>query len=114
MLGHQLTASFGFDHGKSLAVVMPALWSVARNEKRAKILQFGERVFDIHDDDSDEDTRIDRIIGKLREFFESLDVKTRFSDYGMGQTEVEVILAGLAKYGQGDPIFNRRVLELAI
>ncbi len=114
MLGHQLTASFGFDHGKSLAVVMPALWSVARDEKRAKILQFGERVFDIVGETSEENETIDRIIERLREFFESLEVKTRFSDYGMGQAEVEVILAGLAKYGQGDPVFNRCVLELAI
>jgi NADP-dependent alcohol dehydrogenase len=114
MLGHQLTASFGFDHGKSLAVVMPALWSVARDEKRSKILQFGERVFDIFGETSDEDETIDRIIERLRGFFESLEVKTRFSDYGMGQEEVEVILAGLAKYGQGDPVFNRCVLELAI
>lgn len=114
MLGHQLTASFGFDHGKSLAVVMPALWSVARDEKRAKILQFGERVFDIVGDVSNEEATVDRIIDRLREFFESLEVKTRFSDYGMGQEEVEVILAGLAKYGQGDPGFNRCVLELAI
>ena len=50
----------------------------------------------------------------MRSFFESLDVKTRFSDYGMGQDEVEVILAGLVKYGQGDPEWNRKVLEAAI
>jgi NADP-dependent alcohol dehydrogenase len=97
-----------------LAVVMPALWSVARDEKRAKILQFGERVFDIVGTISDENATIDKIIVRLREFFESLEVKTRFSDYGMGQEEVEVILAGLAKYGQGEPEFNRCVLELAI
>lgn len=112
MLGHQLTSSYGFDHGKSLAIVMPALWSVAREEKKARILQFGERVFDIID--GDEDSRIDRIIEAMRSFFESLDVKTRFSDYGMGQDEVEVILAGLVKYGQGDPEWNRKVLEAAI
>lgn len=112
MLGHQLTASYGFDHGKSLAIVMPALWSVDREEKREMILQFGERVFDIVD--GDEDSRIGIIIERMREFFESLDVKTRFSDYDMGQDEVEVILAGLVKYGQGDPAWNRSVLEAAI
>ncbi len=112
MLGHQLTASYGFDHGKSLAIVMPALWSVAREEKKGRILQFGERVFDIVD--GDEDSRIDRIIEAMRSFFESLDVKTHLSDYGMGQDEVEVILAGLVKYGQGDPEWNRKVLEAAI
>lgn len=115
MLGHQMTASYGFDHGRSLAVVMPALWTVAKDEKRAKILQFGERVFDIKDSgDGNEDIRIKRIIHVMREFFESLGMKTRFRDFGMGQDEVEVILAGLAKYGQGDPEFNRRVLEAAI
>ncbi len=112
MLGHQLTASYGFDHGKSLAVVMPALWTVTKEEKRTRILQFGERVFDIVD--GDEDSRIDRIIERMRLFFESLDVKTRFRDYGMGQPDVEVILAGLDKYGQGNPEWNRKVLEKAI
>ncbi|MDD2371929.1 MAG: iron-containing alcohol dehydrogenase [Firmicutes bacterium] len=112
MLGHMLTACYGIDHGKSLAVVMPALWSVARDEKRDRILQFGERVFDVTD--GDEDMRIDRIIEKMRLFFESLGVKTRFRDYDMAQDEVEVILTGLEKYGQGHPEWNREVLEAAI
>lgn len=114
MLGHQLTASLGFDHGKSLAVVMPALWSVTREEKRDKILQFGERVLGICDGDSDEDARIDRIIGGLRDFFESLGVRTRLGDYGMGQEEVEVVLKVLESHGQGNPDFNRKVLLLSI
>ena len=79
MIGHELTLLFGIDHGKTLAVVLPALWDVRREQKKDKLLQYGERIWNITE--GTEDERIDLAISKIREFFESLGVKTRLSDY---------------------------------
>jgi alcohol dehydrogenase YqhD (iron-dependent ADH family) len=44
MLGHELTAMHGLDHAQTLAIVLPALWNEKRDTKRAKLLQYAERV----------------------------------------------------------------------
>lgn len=57
MIGHELTALHGVTHGQTLVVVLPALMSVMREQKKGKILQYGERVFGIRE--GSEDERID-------------------------------------------------------
>ena len=81
MIGHELTAMFGIDHGQTLAIILPAILEVRREQKRAKILQYAARVWNI--DSGSEDERIDLAIQKTRDFFESLGVKTRLSEYGV-------------------------------
>ncbi len=39
MIGHELTAKFGIDHGQTLAVIYPSVLDVLREQKKAKILQ---------------------------------------------------------------------------
>jgi NADP-dependent alcohol dehydrogenase len=50
MIGHELTAFYGIDHARSLAVVQPQLFRVMIEDKKAKIAQMGETVFAIIDD----------------------------------------------------------------
>ncbi|MGL5415454.1 MAG: iron-containing alcohol dehydrogenase [Clostridium sp.] len=97
MIGHEITAMYGMDHGKTLAVVMPSLWNVMRKEKEAKLLQYGERIFGITEGSVDE--RIDMAIEKTREFFESLGIKTRLSDYGIDKDGAEKIVKALESHG---------------
>jgi NADP-dependent alcohol dehydrogenase len=40
MIGHELTAMFGIDHAKTLAIIQPAAWTVRAREKRDKLLQY--------------------------------------------------------------------------
>lgn len=90
MIGHELTALHGLDHGVTLAIVYPALLEVMREEKKAKILQYAERVWNITD--GDEYSRVDAAIDKTREFFESVGINTRLSSYEVGEgtiTEIE-------------------------
>ncbi|HRV45364.1 MAG TPA: iron-containing alcohol dehydrogenase, partial [Smithellaceae bacterium] len=47
MIGHELTALRGLDHGKSLAVVLPVLLKMRAREKKDKLLQYAERVWGI-------------------------------------------------------------------
>ncbi|SDY27536.1 NADP-dependent alcohol dehydrogenase [Collimonas sp. OK242] len=97
MLGHELTAQYDIDHARTLAIVLPSLLSVRRNSKRAKLLQYAERVWQITE--GSEDARIDLAIGRTRDFFESLGIKTRLSDYELGQGAVETVLGQLDKHG---------------
>ena len=78
MIGHELTAIFGIDHAQSLAIIAPRLWEVKFNEKQEKLTQFGKRVWKL--EGSNEDIAKEAI-SKTEDFFQSLGVKTKLSDY---------------------------------
>jgi len=79
MIGHELTALYGIDHARTLAVVAPHLYRVLRKDKAAKLLQYGERVWGIRE--GSEEERIEAAIRRTEEFFESLGVPTRLARY---------------------------------
>ncbi len=83
MIGHEITALTGLTHGNTLAIVQPALMSVMREQKGAKILQYGERVLGITEGDFD--TRIDAICAATEQFYRSTGLKTRLSENGIGK-----------------------------
>lgn len=96
LLGHELTAMFGIDHGKTLAIILPSLWNVMRESKGEKLLQYGERVFKITEGSKEE--RIDLAISKTREFFESLGIKTRLGDYGVKKESIDDLIKALEEH----------------
>ena len=120
MIGHELTALHGLDHAQTLAVVLPSMLQDRRAPKRAKLLQYAARVWNIHD--GSEDARIDAAIARTREFFESLGVKTRLSDYGIGADAIARIVAqleahgmtALGEHGDIDLASSRRILEASL
>lgn len=97
MIGHEITALFGIDHARTLALVLPSLLNVQREQKRAKLLQYAERVW--HISEGSEEQRIDAAIMRTREFFESLGIKTRLSEYELGEEAIVAILAQLEAHG---------------
>ena len=95
-IGHELTALYEIDHARTLAVILPSLLNARREQKKAKLLQYGERVWGIttgHDEQ-----RIDLAISKTKAFFESLGVKTSLSAYGLGTSAIEDVVANLEKH----------------
>ena len=119
MIGHELTAMFGIDHGQTLAIVYPALLEVRREQKRDKILQYGKWVWNINDGSDDE--KIDLAIKKTREFFESLGIKTRLSEYGVTKDKIGEVVEQLKAHGMTSlsetqditPEISQRILETA-
>lgn len=97
MLGHELTAMHGLDHAQTLAVVLPSLLNIKRNEKRAKLLQYAERVWNITE--GSEDARIDAAIAATRDFFEQMGVPTTLSGYGLDGSSIPGLLAKLEEHG---------------
>jgi NADP-dependent alcohol dehydrogenase len=120
MLGHELTAMFGIDHAKTLAILQPAVWTVRKEQKRAKLLQYAERVWDITD--GNEDSRIEQAIAKTRDFFEGLGVATRLSSYGVTVDKIEALIAALEQHkmialGETQEVtleVSRKILETAM
>ena len=97
MIGHELTAMFDIDHGKTLAILQPSIWQIRKEKKREKLLQYAERVWNITE--GDEDSRIDSAINKTREFFESLGVRTRLAEYGVDSDGIDNIVDALKNHG---------------
>ncbi len=89
MIGHELTAFFGLDHGVTLAIVLPALLREMKDDKREKLLQYGKNVWGI--ETGTEDNRIDEAIIRTVSFFNSLGVKTKLSAYGINGTQLTPI-----------------------
>ena len=87
MIGHELTALHEITHGVTLAIVLPQLLRVMRDDKHDKLLQYAERVLGITD--GDDESRIDDAIRRTEEYFHSLGIATRLSDYGVGQNTVD-------------------------
>ncbi|MGP9799528.1 iron-containing alcohol dehydrogenase [Rheinheimera sp. NSM] len=97
MIGHELTALFGLDHAQTLAIVLPTLMYVQREQKRQKLLQFGQRVFAISS--GSEDEIIDKTIKATQDFFEHMGVKTRLSDYNLAAADIDKLIANLERNG---------------
>jgi NADP-dependent alcohol dehydrogenase len=120
MIGHEITAMFGIDHGQTLAIVLPALLEVQREQKREKLLQYASRVWNITE--ADEEKKIDLAIKKTRQFFESLGIKTRLSEYGVKPEAVPALVAQLKAHGMvalGEkgaitPEVSQKILENAL
>jgi NADP-dependent alcohol dehydrogenase len=116
-IGHELTALHGIDHARTLAIVLPGLWKTLREEKGQKLLQYGQRVWNITEGTKEE--RIDAAINKTAEFFESLGIKTRLRDYGVKQDTIEKIVKrfeerewlDLGDRGLTTPAATRKALE---
>lgn len=97
MIGHEITALFGLDHAVTLAIILPSVMKMKQDKKREKILQYGQRVWNINE--GTEEDRIQKTIDKTREFFESLGVKTHLSDYNIGSESINPLLQKLKEHG---------------
>jgi NADP-dependent alcohol dehydrogenase len=97
MIGHELTALKGLDHGKTLAVVLPAMLKIRAREKKEKLLQYAQRVWGIQS--GDDEARIGEAIDKTRDFFESMGLPTRLCEYGIGTDVIPEVVGQLKAHG---------------
>jgi NADP-dependent alcohol dehydrogenase len=88
-IGHELTAFHGIDHARTLAIVFPGMMNIKRKNKKEKILQYGERIWNIKS--GTEDEKIDKTIAKTSEFFESMGLKTKLPDYNVTVDTIDKI-----------------------
>jgi NADP-dependent alcohol dehydrogenase len=97
MLGHELTALHNLDHAQTLAVVLPEMLRQRKDAKIGKLVQYAERVWDIRE--GSDDDKAEAAIERTRDFFESVGVKTRLGDYGLGAEHIDGLIDSLQSHG---------------
>jgi NADP-dependent alcohol dehydrogenase len=78
MIGHELTALYGIDHARTLAIIGPNLYRVMFETKKDKLAQYGQRVWNIQGNSTEEIA--EKAIEKTVEFFHKMGMKTKLSE----------------------------------
>jgi len=92
IIGHELTAFYGLDHARSLAVILPHLIREMIDEKQDKLAQFGKNVFGIKNDN-------EAVIKKIEEVFESVGLPTKLTAYEIDDKVVENVHNAFKSHG---------------
>ncbi len=92
-IGHELTALHGIDHARTLAIVWPGMMRVMSDEKKDKLVQYAQRVWDV--EQGDENEMIKTAIAKTEAFFNNLGMPTRFEDYKLEKADISKIIENL-------------------
>ena len=77
MIGHELTALYGIDHARTLAIIGPNLYKVMFDTKKGKLAQYGKRVFNLT---GTEDEIATKAIEKTIAFFQEMGMLTSLSE----------------------------------
>lgn len=96
-IGHEITALHGLDHAVTLAIVLPGLLSQKANDRKEKLLQFAERVWQIKEVSDEE--KITKAIKNTELFFNDMGIKTRLSDYNIDKKTINTIVDRFTKRG---------------
>lgn len=84
-IGHEITALYGLDHAQTLAIVLPRLWTARKEAKAQKLAKMAREVYGCSE--TDDLKAADCAIQKTEEFFNSIGMKTKLSDYNVSANE---------------------------
>ncbi|CAM2883556.1 iron-containing alcohol dehydrogenase [Vibrio neptunius] len=119
MIGHELTALWGVDHARSLAIVQPSLLRNQMTHKRAKLEQMGTNVFGL---ESGADLA-ERTVDAIESFYQTMHVPTRLTEHGSDKQNAidsvvnQLELHGMKALGENQAITlkeSREILTQAI
>ena len=92
MIGHEITAFYGLDHARSLAVVQPHLLRVMIEDKKEKLAQMGKEVFNMPNN-------YEMVIEAIEYMYHSIGVSTKLKEYETDDKVIENITNALEKHG---------------
>jgi NADP-dependent alcohol dehydrogenase len=78
-MGHELTALYGIDHARTLAILAPSHYIYNLDTKKEKLAQYAKRIWNISEGTMEERAR--KGIAKTEDFFNSLGIDTKLSKY---------------------------------
>lgn len=78
-IGHELTALFGIDHARTLAIIAPSHYQYNFKTKMEKLAQYGERVWNITEGTQEQKAYL--AIERTEAFFNELGIATKLSEY---------------------------------
>jgi NADP-dependent alcohol dehydrogenase len=120
-IGHELTAAYGIDHARTLAIILPSMYRYKINKKQDKLAQYGRRVLGLTGDNL---AVASEAIDRTEAFFNSLGIGTKITDYNIDKPQEfpakicdaleaqRTIILGEHKDIKRDDVFN--VLNMAI
>ena len=120
-IGHELTAAYGIDHARTLAIILPSMYRYKLNKKQDKLAQYGRRVLGLTGDNL---AVASEAIDRTEAFFNSLGIGTKITDYDIDKPQEfpakicdaleaqRTIILGEHKDIKRDDVFN--VLNMAI
>ncbi|GLT18626.1 NADH-dependent alcohol dehydrogenase [Vibrio zhanjiangensis] len=96
LIGHELTALWGVDHARSLAIVQPSLLRNQLSLKRSKLEQMGVNVFGLKPSENLAEKTIDAI----ERFYHTMQVSTQLTEHGDNKQEaIDAVIAQLKQHG---------------
>jgi len=78
-MGHELTALYGIDHARTLAIIAPSHYRFNFEAKKEKLAQYAERVWNITE--SSVDHKASAAIDRTEAFFNQMGIDTKLSAY---------------------------------
>lgn len=85
MIGHEITALYGLDHGQILAIILPRLWQARKAGKANKLAKLAREVYGC--EETDDLKAADCAIKKTEEFFNSIGMPTTLAHYNINPLE---------------------------
>ena len=120
MMGHELTALFGIDHARTLAIIAESHYTYNLEDKKEKLAQYAERVWNVTEGSVEEKAKAG--IAKTTEFFQSLGIKTKLSEYTEDYKGTAEIISkrfsdrgwkGLGERGKVTPSDVEKIVEMS-
>ena len=107
---HEVSAYYDIPHGLGLAIITPNWMKEVYKTKLSKFAQYGSRIWGLSG--SDEDIALKSII-KTAEFFTSLGIKMKLSDWGIDESKFNVITTKLENNKIGEfPLTKQQILNI--
>ncbi len=119
-MGHELTALYGIDHARTLAILAGNHYRYNFETKKEKLAQYAERVWNITEGTLEEKAHAG--INKTDEFFKSLGIDIKLSDYTQDYSETGSIVAkrftergwdGLGEHKSLTPTDAQKIIEMS-
>lgn len=120
MIGHELTALFGIDHARTLAIITESHYTLNIEDKKGKLAQYAERVWGVSEGSEDEKALAG--IEKTTAFFHSLGIDTKLSDYTEDYKGTAKIISkrfeergwkGVGEKGKVTPALVEKIVEMS-
>lgn len=119
-MGHELTALYGIDHARTLAILAGNHYRYNFETKKEKLAQYAERVWNVTDGTLEEKAHAG--INKTDAFFKSLEIDIKLSDYTKDYEETGSIVAkrftergwdGLGEHKSLTPTDAQKIIEMS-
>jgi len=120
MMGHELTALFGIDHARTLAIITESHYKMNLEDKKGKLAQYAERVWNVTEGTLEEKALAG--IKKTTEFFHSLGIDTTLSDSTKDYKGTDEIISkrfeergwkGIGEKGKVTPALVEKIVEMS-